>query len=59
MTIRSLSPRFWVALVVLLIGAFMLVAGIGPLWLPIVIVLIGVVGLVLDRTIWREKDAQP
>ncbi len=35
---------FWVSVVVFVIGIFMLIAGIGPLWLPILVVLVGIAG---------------
>lgn len=41
---------FWPAVAVAVIGLFMLVAGIGPLWLPIVVTLLGVVVAVVSKT---------
>jgi hypothetical protein len=38
-----MAQLFWPAVVVAILGLFMLVAGIGPLWLPIVVLLVGVV----------------
>ena len=38
----SLTRMFWPAVAVGVIGLFMLVAGIGPLFLPIVVLLLGV-----------------
>ena len=46
---------FWPAIVVLVVGLFMLVAGIGPLWLPILVVLLGVVGAVMSRRSLRQE----
>ncbi len=41
---------FWVvAAAVIVVGLFMLVAGIGPLWLPIVIIAVGVVVAVAGK----------
>jgi hypothetical protein len=45
---------FWPAIVVLVIGLFMLVAGIGPLWLPILIVPVGAVAAVMSRRSLRQ-----
>jgi hypothetical protein len=36
------SQKYWPPLVVLVVGLFMLVAGIGPLLLPVVVVLLGI-----------------
>jgi hypothetical protein len=36
------SQKYWPPLVVLVVGLFMLVAGIGPLLLPIVVVVLGI-----------------
>ena len=44
-----MARLFWPAVVVAVIGLFMLVAGIGPLWLPIVVLLVGAVGAVVIR----------
>jgi hypothetical protein len=44
-----MSPLLWLGIVVLLIGLFMLVAGIGPLWLPIAVILAGVALGVLGK----------
>jgi UPF0716 family protein affecting phage T7 exclusion len=44
-----MARLFWPAVVVAVIGLFMLVAGIGPLWLPVVVLLIGAVGAVVIR----------
>jgi hypothetical protein len=39
----SIKPRmFWPAVAVAVIGLFMLVAGIGPLFLPILVLLLGI-----------------
>jgi cell division protein FtsW (lipid II flippase) len=46
---------FWPAVVVLVIGLFMLVAGIGPLWLPILIVLVGAAATVMSRRSLRQE----
>jgi hypothetical protein len=46
---------FWPAIVVLVVGLFMLVAGIGPLWLPILVVLLGAVGAVMSRRSLRQE----
>jgi membrane protein implicated in regulation of membrane protease activity len=46
---------FWPAIVVLVIGVFMLVAGIGPLWLPILIVLVGAVAAVMSKRSLRQE----
>ena len=40
---------FWVAVAVTVIGLFMLVAGIGPLLLPVLVTLVGIVLIVLSR----------
>ena len=45
---------FWPAIVVLVIGLFMLVAGIGPLFLPILVVLVGAVAAVMSRRSLRQ-----
>lgn len=45
---------FWPAIAVLVIGLFMLVAGIGPLWLPILVVLLGAVAAVMSRRSLRQ-----
>ena len=46
----TLSSRtFWAAVAVLVVGLFMLVAGIGPLWLPILVILAGAVGAVASK----------
>ncbi len=37
-----MTPMLWAGIVVLVVGLFMLIAGIGPLWLPIVVVLAGI-----------------
>ena len=47
-----MAQLFWPAVVVAIIGLFMLVAGIGPLLVPIVVLLFGVVAAVLAR---RER----
>lgn len=46
---------FWPSIVVLVVGLFMLVAGIGPLWLPILVVLLGAVGAVMSRRTLRQE----
>ena len=40
---------FWIAVAVTVIGLFMLVAGIGPLLLPILVTLVGIVLIVVSR----------
>ncbi|MGH2634015.1 MAG: hypothetical protein ACRDG3_11440 [Tepidiformaceae bacterium] len=41
---------FWgVAAVVVVVGLFMLVAGIGPLWLPIVVIAVGILVAVAGK----------
>ena len=44
-----MNPILWLGMAVLVVGLFMLVAGIGPLWLPIVVVLAGVAIAVLGK----------
>jgi membrane protein implicated in regulation of membrane protease activity len=39
----------WVAVAVTVIGLFMLVAGIGPLLLPILVTVVGIVLIVVSR----------
>ena len=52
---RIVTARmFWPAIVVLVVGLFMLVAGIGPLWLPVLVVLLGAVGAVMSRRSLRQ-----
>jgi hypothetical protein len=43
------AQAFWPAVVVAVIGLFMLIAGIGPLLLPIVVLLLGIAGAVTAR----------
>jgi uncharacterized membrane protein len=43
---------FWPAIAVLVVGLFMLVAGIGPLPLDVLVVLLGIVGAVMS---WRSR----
>ena len=45
-----MTRTFWLAVVVAVIGLFLLIAGIGPLLLDIVVVLLGVVVAVRTRT---------
>ncbi len=45
----KMSPMLWAGIVVFVVGLFMLIAGIGPLWLPIVVVLAGIAVIVLGR----------
>ena len=51
-----MTPVLWAGIVVFVVGAFMLVAGIGPLWLPIVVVLAGIAVIVLGRFKFRSKQ---
>jgi hypothetical protein len=51
-----MDRMFWPALAVLLIGLFMLIAGIGPLWLPIVVVLAGGAAVVRSKTDRRRHS---
>ena len=44
-----MSRNFWIAVAVTVIGLFMLVAGIGPLLLPIVVTLVGIALIVMSR----------
>lgn len=46
---------FWPAVVIAVIGLFMLIAGIGPLLLDIVVLLLGIVVAVWSRTS-RQKS---
>lgn len=50
-----MTRTFWPAVAVAVIGLFMLIAGIGPLWLPIIVLLLGVVVAVRSRTS-RQKS---
>ena len=50
-----MSQWFWPAVAVAIVGLFMLVAGIGPLWLPIVVLLLGVVAAVVIKTRVRRN----
>jgi len=44
-----MEQMFWPAVAVAVIGLFMLVAGIGPLLLPILVILVGAVVAVLSK----------
>jgi membrane protein implicated in regulation of membrane protease activity len=46
---------FWVGVGVLVVGLFMLVAGIGPLWLPIAVIVVGVVVALVSRNRVRQN----
>ncbi|MGO9876810.1 MAG: hypothetical protein ACLPVY_23795 [Acidimicrobiia bacterium] len=50
-----MTRMFWPAVAVAVLGLFMLIAGIGPLWLPIVVLLAGVVAAVRSKTS-RQKS---
>ena len=52
----SLTRMFWPAVAVAVIGLFMLVAGIGPLFLPVVVLLLGVGVAVASK---RAKGRHP
>lgn len=45
-----MAQMFLPAVVVAVIGLFMLIAGIGPLWLPIVVLIVGIGAAVAIRT---------
>jgi len=49
---------FWPAIVVLVVGLFMLVAGIGPLWLPILVVLLGVGAAIIGAIAFQRRDIE-
>ncbi len=49
---------FWPAVAVAIVGLFMLVAGIGPLLLPIVVLLLGAVTAVVIKTRGRRSSTQ-
>jgi hypothetical protein len=45
------SRAYWIAVaVVLVVGIFMLIAGIGPLGLPIAVILVAIAAAVLGKT---------
>jgi len=46
---KVMAQLFWPAVAVAVIGLFMLIAGIGPLLLPILVLLVGVVVAVLSK----------
>lgn len=52
---QVMTQWFWPAVAVAIVGLFMLVAGIGPLWLPIVVLLSGVAAAVVVRTRGRRN----
>ena len=45
------SRAYWAAVAVVLVaGVFMLIAGIGPIGLPIAVILVGIVAAALGKT---------
>jgi hypothetical protein len=53
---EAMARMFWPAVAVAVIGLFMLVAGIGPLWLPVLVLLVGVVVAVRSKTSQRQES---
>jgi hypothetical protein len=50
-----MANAFWPAVAVAVLGLFMLVAGIGPLLLPILVLLLGVVVAIVARRGARQN----
>jgi uncharacterized membrane-anchored protein len=52
---NAMTMIMWLGVAILLVGLFMLVAGIGQyLWMPIAVILVGVAVAVVGRTRARE-----
>ncbi len=55
---RSTMPSraYWAAVaIVLVVGIFMLIAGIGPLGLPIAVILVGIAAALLGKTVLSTR----
>jgi hypothetical protein len=45
-----MNPVIWVGVALFVIGLFMLIAGVGPLWLPVAVILVAITVGVLGKT---------
>ena len=50
-----MTPFVWIAVVLMLMGAVMLIAGVGPPGLWIAVVTVGIALVVIDRTRSRHR----
>jgi hypothetical protein len=53
-----MAKWFWPAVAVAVVGLFMLVAGIGPLLLPVVVLLAGIAAAIVIKTQARRSPAK-